>query len=187
MKRSMRGVTLIELMVVVSISAILAGIWANQMTARRVKQMNTEKVIAAFTLLNRPKIAVTEHFMYEGKFPIDNADAQLPTPDVLAGIETENIEVRYGAIHVTLKKGGPEAKKKVLSFRPAVLKAEPNGPYITWVCGNQDADSKLYVFGLNYTNIENQYLPRQCRGNGVGAGIEAVSAEEIISEIGTDE
>ena len=187
MKRSMRGVTLIELMVVVSISAILAGIWANQLTARRVKQMNTEKVMAAFALLQRPKIAVTEHFMYEGKFPIDNEDAHLPSSDVLAGIETENIEVRYGAIHVTLKKGGPEAKEKVLSVRPAVLKAEPYGPYITWVCGNQDADSRLYVFGLNHTNVENQYLPRQCRGNGEGTGIEAVSAEEIIGEIGASE
>ncbi len=183
----MLGVTLVELMVVVSISAILAGIWAKQMTARRVKQMHTEKVIAAFAMLPRPKMAVMEHFQYEGKFPIDNQDAGLPPPDVLSGIETDHIEVQYGAIHITLKKSGPESLEKVLSIRPAVLKAEPNGPYITWVCGNQDADSRLIVFGLNRTNLVNQYLPRQCRGNGLGTGIEAVNAENYTDDLAVSE
>ena len=103
----MRGVTLVELMVVVSISLILAGIWAKQATARQVKQMHREKVMAAFIMLARPKVAVTEHFYYDGKFPIDNEEARLPSSDVLAGIETENIEIQYGANHITLKKGGP--------------------------------------------------------------------------------
>ncbi len=183
MNRTVRGVTLVELMVVVAISAILAGIWAKQLTARRVKQMHTEKVMAAFVMLQRPKIAVTEHFMYEGEFPIDNQDADLPASEVLAGIETESIEVQYGAIHITLKKGGPESPNKVLSVRPAVLKAEPRGPYITWVCGNQDADTRLFVFGRNRTNVDNQYLPRQCRGNGIGTGIEAVNAENYAEEV----
>ncbi len=176
MKHSIRGFSLIEMMVVVSISAILVAMWANQATARQVKEMNRAKTTAAFSMLSRPKIAVTEFFHYEGKFPVNNKEAQLPPPEVLAGIETEYIEVVNGAIHITLKKSGPESPEKILSFRPAVLKAEPFGPYMTWVCGNQEVDSRLIVSGVNHTNIDNQYLPRQCRGNGTSTGIETAAS-----------
>lgn len=183
MKRRMHGVTLVELLVVMAISAILAGIWAKQMTERRVTQMHTEKVLAAFVMFSRPKRAVMEYFQFEGKFPIDNKEAGLPSPEVLAGIDTDHIEVKYGAIHITLKKGGPESLEKVLSIRPAVLKAEPYGPYVKWVCGNQDADTRLIVFGANRTNVDNKYLPRQCRGNGLKTGIETVNAESYTDDL----
>jgi len=178
MKHSMRGVTLIELMVVLAISAILMGIWVSQVTASKIKEANRAKTAAAFNMLQRPKIAVLEHFLNEGEFPLNNEDAHLPSPEVLAGIDTESIEIKDGAIHITLKKGGPQSLEKVLSFRPAVLKAEPYGPYVTWVCGNQKEDPRLIIQGLNRTNIENQYLPQPCRGTNTNAAFQSANADD---------
>jgi len=172
MKRSVHGVTLIEMMVVVAIMGILAGIWARASTARQVRNLHHKQLMEALITSNRPRMAVIEHYVAEGEFPLDNEAAGLPSPEVLAGIAADRVEIDSGAIHIVLKKKSDTAETKVLSLRPAILEAEPYGPNLYWVCGNQNADPKLITIGNNRTNVLNEYLPPQCRGTGT-TGVEA--------------
>lgn len=153
-------------MVTVAIMGILAGIWAKASTARQVKAKTQTDVISAYSLIGMPKVAVTEHYMYEGEFPKDNEAAGMLTPTQLSGSHASSIEIVEGAIHITI--GNNASKRmhgKVLSFRPTILTDAPYTPNLVWVCGNQQVLPDRIAMGENRTSLPSEELPRQCRGS----------------------
>ena len=90
------GFTLIELMIVVAIIGILAGIAIPAYQSYTVRAQVTE----AFSLASELKGPIQEYRKERGVLPADNAAAGVPSPDKLIGNYVTRVEVSHGAINV---------------------------------------------------------------------------------------
>jgi len=116
------------------------------------------------------KVAVAEHYMSLGRFPIDNAEAGLPAPDLLIGNYVSGIRVEDGAIHIAFGNRADNAiRDRLLSLRPAFPTADPSAGHISWWCGYAPAIDRMSANGRNLTSIPALYLPVQCRGQELNA------------------
>lgn len=158
--RCVRGFTLIELMVVVSIIGILAAVSLPAYQAYTVRAQIAE----ALTLATELKDDIRDVYKHTGRFPANNRAAGLPAPEHLLGNYVEGIEVVDGAMHVQL---GNKANKliagKVLSIRPLTVVKNPGSP-ISWTCGGSEPPKGMKAVGENRTSVDRQFLPYPCRG-----------------------
>lgn len=160
MKSVQKGFTLIELMIVVAIVGILAAVAIPAYQDYTVRAQVTE----AMSLSGAMKTAVVETYANTGAWPADNAAAGLATDikgKYIASLVIDNgtITATYGNNASAALTSGPSK----LSFRPGL---NGNGDII-WQCGNKDvADSGFDPkdSGANGTNVDNKYLPTDCRG-----------------------
>lgn len=122
-----KGMTLIELMVVVAVVAILAAIavptYQDYVARARISE--------ALMFADATKLAVTEHYVATGQMPNNNADLGLNetanlTTDTISGISIGS----GGVITITLQNVGASMNGKALSLTPQVTGAD----LLTWKC-----------------------------------------------------
>ena len=157
--KMVKGFTLIELMIVVSIIGILAAVALPAYQSYTVRA----KIAEAINLGNELKDEIKLYYESHHRFPKDNDEAGAPAPNLLIGNYVSAIAVEQGALHVTLGNFVPENMKgQILSIRPLYVKGSPASP-ISWVCGNGQIPEGMLAAGENKTSIEKMYLPAPCR------------------------
>lgn len=159
MNKTSRGFTLVEMMAVVTIIAILALMTIPSYLDRIVKA----QIEASLPLADIAKKPIGDMWAALHALPADNGAAGLPVADKIVNNYVSALTVENGVIHLTF---GNRANKaiagKVLSLRPAVVEDAPVVP-IAWVCGHAEAPAKMSVMGTDRTDIDNAYLPLECR------------------------
>ena len=159
LNRRAPGFTLFELMVVVSIIAILALITVPFYIDRQIQQQVKEGLeFAEFA-----KKAVALAWGLSGKLPEDNAAAGLPEPAKIIGTYVSALKVNQGAITVTFgSKANRFIQGKHVTLRPGYVPDAPIVP-LSWVCGLAAPVAGLKVAGENATDIPAARLPVSCR------------------------
>jgi type IV pilus assembly protein PilA len=153
------GFTLIEIIVVIAIIAILALMTVPSMQDRIVR----EQVVEAARIAEVAKAAVEVAWRTTEEMPVDNEEAGLPAADKLVGNHVSAVTVEDGAIHITFGNNvNGVARGKQLTLRPAVVEDTPLVP-VAWVCGGAAVPDKMTALGRNRTNLEDRYLPVNCR------------------------
>ncbi|MFC3149819.1 pilin [Litoribrevibacter euphylliae] len=158
MKKS-HGFTLIELMVVVAIIGILASVAMPQYHT----YIHRSEVTEALGMAANIREDITAYYVERLEFPKNNQQAGVPAPDKLIANRITGVEVKDGAIHVTLgNKVAKPLQGKVLSFRPATVNGSPTSP-ISWLCGYDEPVTGMSAIGENRTSVDEEYLMASCR------------------------
>ena len=153
-----RGFTLMELMVAVSIVAILATIAMPSFLAQRQRN----DVAKALRMASGIRDDVTDYYNNKLAFPANNSEAGVPEPELLIGNKVSSILVEDGAIHITLgNKASKPLHDKTISMRPAVVTGSPASP-ISWLCGFDEAVTGMQAIGKNKTDIDKGLVPSSC-------------------------
>lgn len=157
--KNKKGFTLIELMVVVSIIGILASI---ALPSYQIYLQRAE-VVEALSMASTIKEKITDYYVEQLDFPLDNDAAGVPAPALLMGNRITSVVVGSGAIHITFgHKASTLLQGKVLSFRPAQVIGSPASP-IAWLCGFDEAVPGMQAVGENKTTLTAEFLPSSCR------------------------
>ncbi|HFA7582891.1 TPA: pilin, partial [Neisseria gonorrhoeae] len=90
------------------------------------------QVSEAILLAEGQKSAVTEYYLNHGKWPADNGDAGVASPDKIKGKYVEKVEVAKGVVTAQMASTGvnKEIKDKKLS-----LWAKRQDGSVKWFCG----------------------------------------------------
>jgi type IV pilus assembly protein PilA len=153
------GFTLIELMIVVAIIGILAGIAIPAYQSYTIRAQVTE----AFSLASELKGPIQEYRKERGTLPVDNAAAGVPEPDKLIGNYVTRVEVSHGAINVTFGNFVNKAiDGQIVTLQPILVKGSPASP-MSWRCGYRGVPRGMEPAGENRTNIDSRFLPTSCR------------------------
>jgi type IV pilus assembly protein PilA len=159
MKRN-TGFTLIEMMVVVSVVAIMASIAIPNYLDRIVKA----QIEASLPLADVAKKPIAAIWAATQAMPANNSEAGIPAADKIVSNFVSASTVSNGVITLTFgNRASGAIAGKTLSIRPAVVADEPVVP-IAWVCGNAEGPNKMTIIGDNQTNIDPMLLPPECRG-----------------------
>lgn len=157
--RSSSGFTLIEIVVVIALIAILALVALPNMQDRIVR----EQVVEAVKLADIAKEAVAAAWRTDEEMPADNEAAGLPEAERIVGNHVSAVTLEDGAIHITFGNNvNGVAKGKRLTLRPAVVEDTPLVP-VAWVCGRGRVPDKMTALGRDRTDLEDRYLPVNCR------------------------
>lgn len=160
--KNLRGFTLIELMVVVTIIGILASI---SMPAYH-EYIVRSQVVDGITLVESLKGPVKEFYKQRGRFPLDNLEAGIPEPDKLISNYVKRVTLENGAFHVEFgHKVNLKLLDQILTIRPVVVSESPMSPY-SWLCGNDTSVPGMEGVGMNRTSVDDSLLPSSCRAWG---------------------
>lgn len=140
---SIRGFTLIELMIVVAIIAILASLAMPVYQEYIVRSQVSE----GLSLSQGAKTGLTEQFSNRGTFPADNAEAGLPLPGSIAGRYVSSVTVGNGNGEIAVSFGN--SANAVISGQDVLLQAIDSGGSLDWRCSS--------------STIDPRYLPTSCR------------------------
>lgn len=158
MPHTVRGFTLIELMVVIAIIGIMALMAVPSYQGRIIRTQVSEGI----ALADFAKRAVADYYSKTHAMPADNTAAGLPPPNRMVGNYVVSMTVHGGAIDIVY---GQQANRnllnKVVTLRPAVVEDYPQVP-IAWVCGGAAAPHPMKAIGDNATNVPNPFLPFDC-------------------------
>lgn len=155
----MRGFTLIELMIVVSIIGILAGVAIPSYQSYTARA----QVAEALQIAGELKSYVADQYRHSGVFPANNGAAGVPEPDKLLGNYVKRIELENGAFHIHLgNKIRDGLDGKIISIRPIVVTGSPASPF-SWVCGHSPAPDGMEAVGVDRTDVDKAMLPPPCR------------------------
>ncbi len=142
------GFTLIELMIVVAIIGILAGIAIPSYKG----YMSQAKLSEVHSLTARLKPSIEEFYIKNGRFPKNNREARLPKPTYLIGHYISAITIEDGAMHVTLgNKINQSLQGKTVSVQPLVVIGSPESP-IAWSYACNAAPKGMKRVGKNKTS-----------------------------------
>jgi type IV pilus assembly protein PilA len=158
--RDMEGFTLIELMVVISIIGILAGIAIPNFNSYR----NRAKFVEVLTLVEPVKKNVAEYYDRWGEFPQDNARAGLPPSRAYIGRVVGGISVRDGIIYVEVTERS-DSERKLVWLQPATVVDNPTGP-IVWLCMESAMPEGFKSHGTvkeYFPPLEEEMRPYGCR------------------------
>jgi type IV pilus assembly protein PilA len=144
---SVRGFTLIELMLVVSVIGVLAAVAIPQYQDYTLRARISE----VWELTSPSRHAINEYYDRWGRFPKDNAAAGLAAPEFHRGKAVKSIAVTEGMIEVRLHDHWAGAVKEAgqgrsVYLRPAVNRAYPTGALV-WLCLEQKAPDGFDAIG----------------------------------------
>lgn len=137
-----RGFTLIELMIVVSIIAILTAIAIPAYQNYLIRAQVTEGIVLA----SGAKVAEWGFVSETGRFPSNNASAGLASPESISGKYVAKVKVEGGTITATFN---TTRANRAIQDDTLVLSAWTRGGDILWSCKPSTVDAK--------------YLPSSCR------------------------
>ncbi len=144
------GFILIELMLVVAIIGILAAVAIPAYQDYILKAKATE-----WQVMSTPvKDAISHYFDYWGKLPADNAAAGLPEAKAYRSRYVESLEVKNGAVFVTLRYQEIKSSDSgVIVYFPE-LSAAPQQPaddvvhIVSWRCSSGKPPAELAAYHL---------------------------------------
>ena len=145
MKNYQKGLTLIELMIVIAIIGILAVIALPSYQDYLARSQMTE----GLNLAGGQKSSVTEYRSNKGVWPSSNTEAGIPAPSDIAGKYVASVTVSAsgsnGNIRALMKSSGVSAR---ISGAELILQGtETSGAY-TWTCKS---------------SVNDRFLPSSCR------------------------
>jgi type IV pilus assembly protein PilA len=159
MNKPNRGFTMIELLIVMGIVAIMVLMAVPTYQGKIAR----DQVVEAGPLADLAKKQVAAVWLATQTLPANNAAAGLPPDDKIVGNLVTSVLVEAGAVHMTFgNRASGLLKGKILTFRPAIVEDAPIVP-IAWVCGYASAPDKMTAKGENKTNIDEAYVPWNCR------------------------
>jgi len=159
MKRPNRGFTLIELLVVIGIIAILMLLAVPTYQGKIAR----DQIVEAAPMADLARRPIAAAWAATQALPVNNAAAGLPPHDNIVSNLVSSVLVEGGAVHVTFgNHASGLLKGKILTFRPAIVEDAPIVP-VAWVCGYASAPDKMTAKGENKTNIDEAYVPWNCR------------------------
>ncbi len=145
--RGEKGFTLIELQAVVAIIGILAAIAIPNFFT----YIGRAKAAEGYILGGNVSQEVTEFYNHTGRFPKNNMESGLPTPENIKGKYVEAIRVRGGAFDIQFSQQSG-TQHEIISVRPAFVKNDPLSP-IHWVWGDDLPLPGIRVIGENHTKM----------------------------------
>jgi type IV pilus assembly protein PilA len=161
-KHFCRGFTFIELMLVVGIIGVLAGIAVPAYQDYTIRS----RIAEALVLAGPVQKAVRDYYDRWGVFPSDNAAAGLQAAERYIGNNVRGIRVEQGLVSIALIPNiVPKVNQPELHLRPAVNSAAPTAPFV-WLCegGSPPAGMQAAVeMPAARLTLPNKYLPAICR------------------------
>ncbi|MCI5179077.1 MAG: prepilin-type N-terminal cleavage/methylation domain-containing protein [Candidatus Electrothrix sp. AW3_4] len=154
---SVHGFTLIELMFVIAIIGILVAVAIPNFIAYR----NQAFIPEALTMTGGIRQLIADSYAYTGRFPTDNKALGLLPPKYYPGKYVKSVAVENGAVHVQFSRNS-RFPNEVLTIRPAVPEASPQGNFVVWICGYAKPAASMTAFGKNKTSIDKKYLSKVC-------------------------
>ena len=155
-----RGFTLIELVIVMSVIAILALMAVPTFLDRNVR-LQVQEGMALATLA---KSSVSAFYASKNELPANNDEAGIPPGQKIVGNYVSEVGVEAGAVTVTFGNNvNSSVAGKRLTLRPAIVKDAPTVP-IAWLCHSAAVPKGMEVMGTNRTDIPAKWLPLECRG-----------------------
>jgi type IV pilus assembly protein PilA len=133
--KQVRGFTLIELMIVVSIVGILAAIAMPSYQAYTVRAKVTEGI----SLSNAPKMAVEDSWSSSPNYPLSAIPAPLANPT--ANVQLVSTDASNGTITVTFASGAGAMQGHTVTLTPALAPDQP----VTWSCLVDQPSLDAYV------------------------------------------
>lgn len=159
MKNRARGLTLIELMIVLAIVGVLGAI---AIPAYHSYSVRTQ-VASGLNLATAVRMRVAESYQTTGFWPEDNNSAGLGSPGTINAAYVESVTVARGAIRIAFGQGASaDIAGTTLSLRPA-LNARND---IIWRCGMAPLPAGLEMVESaadSPTDVPVKYLPADCR------------------------
>jgi type IV pilus assembly protein PilA len=155
-----RGFTWIELVMVIAVIAILAGLAIPGMQEAALKKQVKE----GLALADVAKAGVQAAYSLGGAMPVNNEAAGLPPSEKIVGNMVKDVKVQGGAITLTYGNNASKLlQEKHVTIRPAVVTGEGRVP-IAWVCHNVPAPTGMDLVGQDLTDLPPSQLPVECRG-----------------------
>jgi type IV pilus assembly protein PilA len=155
------GFTLLEMMIVLSVLAILLLIAVPTVQDSTIRK----QIDNAIPLADIAKKPIDDARKNAHVLLPNNAAAGLPVPEKIVNQHIKAITIENGAIHLTFGyRANGAIKDKTLSLRPAIVEDAKIVP-ITWICGNANAPDPMTIKGQNRTDVPERYLPFACRAS----------------------
>ncbi|HFA1772724.1 TPA: pilin [Neisseria gonorrhoeae] len=132
----------------------------------KVRTPARAQVSEAILLAEGQKSAVTEYYLNHGKWPADNGDAGVASPDKIKGKYVQSVTVAKGVVTAEMKSDG--VNKEIKGKRLSLWARRENGS-VKWFCGqpvkrdDAAADNDDVTDDKNNNGINTKHLPSTCR------------------------